>query len=187
MIPAKLWFIAVPLGLLVGVIAYGERSGWLYVFVPQLAPPAIMSGSPGRLLRISDGDTVRVRYHDMALSIRLRNVDTEESVHTDASKNTAFGAATSKWAKSYLGRAECYVEFDRDGWQIDTDHHGRALGLLWIARGEPGPGDDELYNETLIRRGYSKYVTKYGNAGKYHNRLLQAERQARKEKIGVWR
>ena len=147
----------------------------------------ISSGEPGRLLRVSDGDTVKVRYYDMSLTVRLRCVDTEESVHTDSSKNTAFGAATSKWAKRYLGRVDCYVEFHRDCWQIDTDHHGRALGLLWIERGAPGPGDDELYNETLIREGYSKYITKYGTAGRYHHRLMQAEIEARQAKRGVWR
>lgn len=182
-----------PIAIVAGVATWAERNGQLYVWFPQLAPPPLTiteaDGTTwsGRLLKVRDGDTVEVRYHDLVLPLRLRNLDTEESVHPDPERNTALGRETSAWAKDLLGSARVRVEFHRDGWEIDTDHHGRALAMLWLDNGEAGPSDDdELYNEIVIRRGYSPYVTKYGNAGPYHQRLLEAEQAARAEGLGVW-
>jgi micrococcal nuclease len=184
--------LVVLLAAVAGAVAWGERNGWLYVLLPQLAPPALIAyedepGQSGPLLKIRDGDTVEVRYHDMVLPLRLLNVDTEESAHPDKSRNTDLGRATSKWAKAYLGSVQVRVEFKRKGWQIETDHHGRALADLWIDRGTPGPSDDdELYNETLIRLGYSRYETGFGPSQRYHKRYSEAEQLAKEAGIGVW-
>lgn len=175
-----------------GAVTWGERSGWLYVYLPGLAPPPLVAfedepGLSGPLVKVRDGDTVEVRYHDLVLPLRLLNVDTEESAHPDASRNTALGHQTSAWAKAHLAGVQVRVEFQRQGWKIATDHHGRALADLWIDHGVAGPDDsDELYNETLIRRGLSRYETGFGPSQRYHDRYLAAEVAARSEGLGVW-
>ncbi|TVR47187.1 MAG: hypothetical protein EA402_01545 [Planctomycetota bacterium] len=184
-LPRRLGLIALPLALGLAGLAWAERSGWLYHWFPQFIPPGIHLGvdAPIPLLRVVDGDTMRVRYFDLDLPIRLLCVDTEESVHGDAGQNTDFGAKTSSWAKDYLGKAQVRVEFKQRGWRIETDRYGRALAWLWIVR---DGAEDELFNETLIRQGWSPYVTRWGNGGAYHLRLLQAEAQARAEGLGIW-
>jgi endonuclease YncB( thermonuclease family) len=179
--------VAVLIALGVGAVTWAEHSGWLYVWVPALTPPPLTDGGAGTLIKVRDGDTVEVRYHDLALAVRLRNLDTAESAHPDATRNTALGAETSRWAKSYLAGVRVRVEFARKDWRIAEDQYGRALGLLWIDRNPVGPGaEDELYNETVIRLGYSRYVITYGTAGPYHKRFLAAEAEAKAAKRGVW-
>jgi endonuclease YncB( thermonuclease family) len=179
--------VALLVALGVGAVTWAERSGWLYVWVPALTPPPLTDGGAGTLLTVRDGDTVEVRYHDLALAVRLKNIDTAESVHGDARRNTAFGEETSRWAKSYLTGERVRVEFARKDWRIAEDHHGRALGFLWLDRDPPGAGpEDELYNETVIRQGFSRYVTTYGSAGPYHRRLQDAEAEARGARRGLW-
>ena len=39
----------------------------------------------------------------------------------------------------------------------------------------------------MIRLGYSRYVTSYGNGGPYHQRFIAAEDEAKAAKRGVWR
>ena len=180
--------IAVLVALGVGAATWAENSGWLYVWIPALTPTPLTDGGAGTLLKVRDGDTVEVRYHDLALAVRLRNIDTAESVHPDANRNTAMGTETSRWAKEYLNGVRIRVEFARRDWHIDEDHYGRALGLLWIDRDPVGPGpEDELYNETVIRQGFSRYVTAYGNDGPYHARFTAAEAEAKVNKRGMWR
>ena len=180
--------VAVLIALGAGAVAWAERSGWLYVWIPALTPPPLTDGGAGTLLKIRDGDTVEVRYHDLALAVRLKNIDTAESVHADAKRNSAFGEETSRWAKGHLSGVRVRLEFARKDWRIDEDHHGRALGWLWIDRDPVGPGaEDELYNETVIRLGYSRYVTTYGTGGPHHQRLVAAEDEAKAAKRGIWR
>ena len=180
--------VAVLVALGIGAATWAENSGWLYVWIPALTPTPLTDGGAGTLLKVRDGDTVEVRYHDLALAVRLRNIDTAESVHPDANRNTAMGAETSRWAKEYLNGVRIRVEFARRDWHIDEDHYGRALGLLWIDHDPVGPGpEDELYNETVIRQGFSRYVTAYGNGGPNHARYTAAEAEAKAAKRGMWR
>lgn len=180
--------VAVLIALGIGAVTWAERSGWLYVWVPALTPPPITDGGAGTLLKVRDGDTVEVRYHDLALAVRLKNIDTAESVHGDDKRNTAFGADTSRWAKDHLAGQRVRVEFARADWRIDQDQYGRAVGWLWIDHDPVGPGpEDELYNETVIRQGYSRYVTTYGTGGPHHQRFSAAEAEAKAAKRGLWR
>lgn len=180
--------VAVLIALGVGAVTWAENSGWLYVWIPALTPPPLTAGGAGTLLKVRDGDTVEVRYHDLALALRLKNLDTAESVHGDAKRNTDFGEETSRWAKEHLTGQRVRVEFARKDWRIEQDQYGRAIGWLWIDRDPVGPGpEDELYNETVIRQGWSRYVTTYGTAGPHHQRLLAAEAEAKAAGRGLWR
>jgi endonuclease YncB( thermonuclease family) len=175
-------------GLLAGTIHFAQQSGWLVVWFPWLTPPAISDDGSGILLKVRDGDTVEVRYHDVVLPVRLRCVDTAESVHPDAERNTDAGARASTWAKEQLIGQRVRIEFQRKDWYIDMDRYGRALGYLWLDHDPHGSGpEDVLFNELLIRQGFSKYVTSFGTAGVHHGRLSAAESAAKRDKLGIWR
>jgi endonuclease YncB( thermonuclease family) len=170
--PAAVLLALIGLG---GGGAWLESSGWLYVWFPGLLPPPLTSGEPVRLLKVRDGDTVEVRYGDLALAVRLRGVDTAESVHADASRNTDAGRESSAWAKSYLAGKAVRIEFERRHGLIDLDRHDRALGWMWIEAGPPGPAGDELFNATLVAEGHSRYETTFGISPRYHQAMLAAE------------
>ncbi len=173
--PAAVLFALMGLG---GLGAWLESSGWMYVWFPSLLPPPLSSGVPTQLLKVRDGDTVVVRYGDLGLAVRLRGVDTAESVHPDATRNTAAGAEASAFAKSYLAGKSVRIEFEQRHGLIDLDLHDRALGWLWIEAGPPGPDGDELFNATLITKGYSRYETKYGISPRHHQQMQEAAARA---------
>ena len=51
----------------------------------------------------------------------------------------------------------------------------------------PGPDDsDELYNETVICQGYSRYETEYGMSQRYHAIYQAAAAEAKSYERGVW-
>lgn len=177
--PVAVLFALIGLG---GLGAWLERSGWVYAWFPGLLPPPLTSGEPHRLLKVRDGDTVEVRYHDLRLAVRLRGVDTAESAHVDASRNSAAGEAATAFARSQLTDAFVRIEFEDRSGMIMTDQYGRALGYLWIVR----PDGEELFNESLIRSGHSRYETSYGVATRHHARLAAAEEDARAARRGVW-
>lgn len=162
-----------------GLGAWIERSGWAYVWFPGLLPPPLTSDGTTIVSRVRDGDTIEIRYHDLRLAVRLRNVDTAESVHQDQGQNTAFGAQAADYARARLEGATVRIVFaDRRG-LIETDQYGRALADIWLG--------EEFFNETLIRQGWSRYETGYGVHERHHARLLAAEASARSEGLGLWR
>jgi|GEM_PF-6641727 len=177
-----------PVALLLAVLGLGglgawlERSGWVYAWFPGLLPPPLTSGEAAPLLKVRDGDTVEIRYHDLRLAVRLRGVDTAESVHVDASRNSAVGLEAAAFAHQTLDGVPVRIEFEDRGGLITCDQYGRALGYVWI----PGPQGETLFNETLIRAGWSRYETRYGIATRYHSRLQAAEQDAQAAQRGVW-
>ncbi len=182
--------VAFVAGVVVG--RHGDLSLPLTAGPVRLPPKALRIESDqvwtGELVKVVDGDTVTVNWHGHELYLRLRNVDTAESVHPDATRNTAAGRATSAWAKDYLDQVPVRLELGRYDWHLDTDRHGRALAYLWIDRGAPGiDAADELFNETLIRQGRSRYETDFGASAAYDDRFQAAEAQAKAERLGVWR
>lgn len=74
--------------------------------------------------RVVDGDTLKVNVNGKEESLRLIGVDTPESVHPEASKNTAEGKVASEYAKSMLEGKEIAIEFDVQ----ERDQYGRLLG-----------------------------------------------------------
>ena len=105
-----------------------------------------------QMVALSEDDPDRTRYlNDRFESIRVRlaNVDTPESVHPDASRNTAEGRQLSEMAKTMLEgqptRVTCF----------DWGDFGRAICSL-----EKPSGRD--FGEWLISEGHSPYVTRWG-------------------------
>jgi endonuclease YncB( thermonuclease family) len=151
-------------------------------------PAPISHRGEGLLVRVVDGDTVVVRYHDFPMPLRIRSIDTAESVAPEPGRNTRLGADTSAWAKGYLTDQRIRVDFERRGWGIATDRYGRALGDLWIDRGPPGPDpSDELYAVTVVAAGLSRYITAWGRHPTQDSALRRAEDDARSQGLGVWK
>ena len=121
-----------------------------------------------RIQRVVDGDTVIVD----GSRIRLLNVDTEESVHPNQSRNTSFGRETSRAVKKAIqGKTadlECYGK----------DRYSRRLCYLFV--------DGENFNVKLVKQGWSRYYTKFGFSKEYHDQFIKAEEMGQSHGTGVW-
>ncbi len=122
--------------------------------------------------RVVDGDTIEVRYRGRTITVRLIGIDTPETV-APGQPVECYGPAASAFTERELEGRRVRLEFDVER----IDRYGRTLAYVW--RGS------ELFNETLVRRGYA-FVTTYPPNVRYVERFLAAQRAARSHERGVW-
>lgn len=126
--------------------------------------------------RVVDGDTVRVRRAGWwtwlmpgeAIVVRLYGIDAPESQQLYGDQSTA---ALRKFLK---GQGKLMLEAQ------DTDRYGRTVGLLY----REGPGREQSANLRMVQEGWAYAYTQYGGS---ELGFRQAERDAQRQKAGVWR
>jgi len=124
-----------------------------------------------KVVRVVDGDTFEI---EGGQKVRLVGVDTPESVHPDAAKNTEFGKTASNYTKSTLEGKTVYLEKDVS----ETDKYGRLLRFVYLE-------DGTFFNELLVKEGYAKVYT-YPPDVKYADVFVAAEKYARENNKGLW-
>lgn len=124
--------------------------------------------------RVVDGDTLKISFNGKEESIRLIGIDTPESVHSDASKNTAEGKIASDYTNSILSGKEVAIEFDVQ----ERDQYGRLLGYVWF--------NGNMFNKTLLEQGYARIATYPPNV-RYVESFTQLQVQSRNSKKGFWK
>jgi micrococcal nuclease len=129
-------------------------------------------GTPARVTRIVDGDTIEVRFHGRIETIRLIGVDTPETVHPSRPVE-CFGAAASNFTARTLQDKAVGLEFDVER----TDRYGRTLAYVW--------SDGRLFNRVLVARGFAQVATYPPNV-KYVDVFLKAQKHARDNGRGLW-
>jgi endonuclease YncB( thermonuclease family) len=154
--------------------------------------------TPATVKRVVDGDTVVVTLKDgREARVALLCVNTEECLHPEEKKNTAFGRKTSAWVKKQLEEGKAvWLQFEPG---TRRDYHGILLAYLMVyktvrtrhknAAGEVVVGERSAYrnfNEILVENGYSPYYTGFGYSKLYHEAFRLSERQARQKKLGIW-
>lgn len=121
--------------------------------------------------KVTDGDTFEI---EDGQKVRLIGVDTPESVHPDASKNTEFGETASAYTKGMLEGKTVYLEKDVS----ETDRYGRLLRYVYLA-------DGTFYNELLVKEGYANAAT-FPPDVKFADTFVKAEQYARENNKGLW-
>jgi micrococcal nuclease len=138
--------------------------------VPRVPPGAV---GPFRVLRVVDGDTVRVALHGDT-AVRLIGMDTPETV--DPRKPVqCFGPQDSIRAHQLLDDKQVYLQYDAS--QDRRDRYGRTLAYLWV--------DGQLYEEQMIAAGYAHEYT-YDTPYRYRPQFRAAQRRARQASRGLW-
>lgn len=140
------------------------------------------------VVRVVDGDTIRVQlpYLEQEKSLRILNLETEES-------NSGSNKIITPWGKQAKERAKQFFQpHDR----ITLEYPGTEAPEICRRRYQDNYGRPLLlihkqgvdYQEVMIREGYSPYFNKYGNATfpEYHQRYQQAEREAQQANLGIW-
>jgi len=132
---------------------------------------------PATLVRVVDGDTIRVVVQGRAEAVRLIGIDTPEITH---GKNEPFGQAARDFLRTLLAGRSLWLE---PGVK-ERDRYGRLLAYLWAQ----GAGDlaPVLANAQILRWGYAQLLTIPPNV-KYVERFRAAQEAAQRDGLNLWR
>ncbi len=139
------------------------------------------------VIKITDGDTLWVRYEGQREKLRLIGIDTPESKANKKAKRDAkrsgqdvetiiaLGKRATEYVRSRVRLGiRMKIEFDVE--QRDT--YGRLLGYVYLPNGK-------MLNEEIVKAGYANVMTVPPNV-KYKDRFLKAYKEARESKRGLW-
>jgi len=139
------------------------------VLLAVFACDALAATLAGRVVGVSDGDTVTVlTAENRQFKIRLSGIDAPE-------KKQPFGAHAKETLARQLFGQPVVVEWSR------TDRYGRIVGKIEV--------DGVDANLEQIREGSAWVYTQYLRELPVEDRrlYLEAERQAKSERRGLWR
>jgi micrococcal nuclease len=134
------------------------------------AVPAYGADTRGRVRWVTDGDTIvltdgeRVRYAD---------INSPEVAH-DGEPGEPYGDEARAFnQKLVLGR---WLNLELA--EESRDHYGRLLAYVFLE-------DGTFVNGELVQQGYAHLIRRQSQV-RYWERLLNFQRQALKEKKGIW-
>lgn len=141
---------------------------FLLLTVALLTLPAYADTLKGRVVGVSDGDTVTVLdASNTQYKIRLMGIDAPE-------KKQPFGQRSKQFLSDLVFNKEVTVEYRK------KDKYGRTVGKITVG------GVDA--NLEQIRAGLAWHYKKYQNEQAADDRLAyaQAEELAKAKKLGLW-
>ncbi|MGG4492276.1 thermonuclease family protein [Metabacillus idriensis] len=128
---------------------------------------------PAKVIRVIDGDTVKVLVDGKEETLRLLLVDTPETVHPNKPVQP-FGPEASSFAKSTLSGKEVKLELDVG----ERDKYGRLLVYLHA--------DGKMFNKLLIEKGLARVGYVYAPNTKHVDEFYELQKAAQKKEIGIW-
>ena len=135
--------------------------GFLFLSIP-------VSAFPGKVVSITDGDTVKVLRSDthIQVKIRLAGIDTPE-------KKQAYGQKAKKFTASLIANRVVEVK------PITKDRYGRTVGYIYC--------NDQDVNLEIVKAGYAWVYRRYAPKPRSKaDTYFAGENQARKRKLGLW-
>ena len=119
---------------------------------------------PGKVVSVSDGDTLKVLHDGKEEKIRLYGIDTPEN-----------GQASGLKAKDLTNALVVGRNVEVESKYVDR--YGRTVGLVRV--------DGILLNEMIIRNGYAWVYHQYCDE-KFCSDWIKIEGEARRHKKGMW-
>ena len=137
--------------------------------------PAGVTCDWAKVVRVTDGDTIRVDFIDGAtnLPVRYIGMDTPETVHPTLGVQP-FGPEASQRNKELVGNKQVCLERDVS----ETDRYDRLLRYVWLP-------DGSMVNEVLVLEGLATVDT-FPPDVKYVERFVAAQQSAREAHLGLW-
>ncbi len=158
-----------------------------FIFILALLSSPLHAQQTTTVVRVVDGDTLKIRYWGKEESIRLIGIDTPESRVNKKTKRDAkrsgqdiktiieMGKRATKYVESLVKPGDLItIEFDAQ----EKDRYGRLLGYVYLSNGK-------MLNEEIVKAGYANVMTIPPNV-KYKDRFLKAYQEARERKRGLW-
>jgi micrococcal nuclease len=128
---------------------------------------------PAKVVKVIDGDTVKVLVNGKEETLRLLLVDTPETVHPNKPVQP-YGPEASSFAKSTLSGKEVELELDVG----ERDKYGRLLVYLHA--------DGKMFNKLLIEKGLARVGYVYAPNTKHVDEFYALQKAAQKKEIGIW-
>lgn len=143
--------------------------------LPGLPPAEAPQGDPYRLVRVVDGDTIRVNRGDGDVTVRIIGADTPETKHPRKPVE-CFGLEATAATERILGAGPVYLVTDAT--QDTRDRYGRMIAYVHAA-----DGTDLAH--ALIAGGYAHEYT-YRDPYQRQRAYQAAETLAEREQRGLW-
>ena len=156
-----------------GVPTPGERKSGDPAALP-LASPAFLV--PCRLIRVIDGDTIRVEYQGREQSVRYIGIDTPETVHPSRPVES-YGPEASSYNRQLLSSGMVYLSFDLE----KRDHYGRLLAYVYSIH----ENRRVFVNLELVRAGFARARAYPPNVA-YASLYERTADNARTRGVGIW-
>jgi micrococcal nuclease len=129
----------------------------------------------GKVVYVTDGDTIKVMLGGIAQAVRLVGVDTPETKDPRRPVQCFGKEASERTASMLLGKI---VRLEYDPVAGDRDKYGRLLRYVFL--------DDINVSRQLIFDGYAHEYTYEAQLYKYRDDFMAAEKDARENKRGLW-
>lgn len=125
-------------------------------------PSALSQEFSGRVVGVSDGDTITVLTDGAPRKVRLSGIDCPE-------KSQAFGRQAKEFTSSHVFSRQVKVI------SLGQDRYGRTIGEVILPSGEN-------LSDLLLSNGYAWWYQKYSTDEHRHD----LEENARRLKLGLW-
>lgn len=135
------------------------------LFSPSLA---LAQNAPATVVSIGDGDTLRIRQSEQVATIRLACIDSPET------SQTPWGQQSTSRLKQLLPLGTPVQVRE-----ITRDRYGRTVAELYIGK--------QSINLQMVKDGQAVVYRQYlSGCAATKDQFLQAEAQARKQRLGFW-
>jgi len=128
-----------------------------------------------KVLKVVDGDTIKVLMNNKEETVRLIGIDSPE-VLDERKPVQCFGKEASDKAKEILTGKTIVLESDPT--QEDKDEYGRLLRYVFL--------DDLNFNKFMVSEGYAREYTFKGKSYKQQLEFEDMEGRALESKKGLW-
>ncbi len=158
-----------------------------FIFILAFLSSSLHAQQTTTVVRVVDGDTLKVRYWGKEESIRLIGIDTPESRVNKKTKRDAkrsgqdiktiieMGKRATEYVESLVKQGDLItIEFDAQ----ERDRYGRLLGYVSLPNGK-------MLNEEIVKAGYANVMTIPPNV-KHKDKFLKAYKHARERRRGLW-
>lgn len=160
--------------LAVALVASGAGSGRLGAGGSSTGEARPGDTITARVIRVVDGDTVKVRRDGARDTVRLIGIDTPESVKPDTPVE-CFAKAAARETRRLVDRERVRLVLDREA----RDRYGRLLAYVYRVR------DNRFVNARLLQGGYARTLEIRPNT-RFASRFHAIEDEARGARRGLW-
>ncbi|HOP47175.1 MAG TPA: thermonuclease family protein [Desulfobacteraceae bacterium] len=125
---------------------------------------------PYEVKYVFDGDTILLSDGQ---KVRYTGIDAPEIAH-EGQESEFMAISAMKFNRELVSAKRVNLEYDRQ----KKDHYGRLLAYVFLENGD-------MVNALLVRKGMA-YVLIKSQDHKYKDFLLECQRKAMTEEIGIW-
>jgi len=116
----------------------------------------------GKVIKVTDGDSINILHEGKPLRIRLAEIDAPE-------RGQPFWKKSREALADYVSGKEVTVE------EVDIDRYKRIVGQVYVG--------DLWVNGALVRGGFAYVYPRYATT----ERLYEFEEEARESQAGIWK